>query len=301
MTAQPATPAPPGVVAEDWAEADLVELEVMVTELEALTQQLPEDDGRPMETRRHHSQMDLLIHSLEYAWRDRQDYCVGGNQFVYYSTAQAQAVIREVKAEQGETEAPPAGSRAYRGPDFFVVRDIDGSYLRQKWVTWVEGGRYPDLIVELLSPSTRNIDLDEKKELYEQTFRTDEYFVWDPFDPTQFQGWRLTGGSYEPIELDERGWRWSKVLELWLRPWEGIFDRDQAKWLRFCDPDGELVLTGEEAAQLEAETARTEAETAQAEAEAARAEAEAERRRAEDAEAELARVRARLAELEGDA
>ncbi|MBS1251212.1 MAG: hypothetical protein MAG451_00243 [Anaerolineales bacterium] len=308
MTAQLATPAPPGVVQEGWTDADLAELEAMVADLDDLTQQLPEDDGRPMETRRHHSQMDLLIRSLEHHWRERQDYCVGGDQFVYYSTDQAQAVIREIQAEQGEAEPPPSGSRAYRGPDFFVVRDIDGSYLRQKWVTWVEGGRYPDLVVELLSPSTRSIDLGEKKDLYEQIFRTDEYFVWDPFNPTRFQGWRLTEGSYEPIEPDERGWRWSTVLELWLRPWEGVFDKDDTTWLRFYDPDGQLVLTGEEAAQAEAEAAQAEAEAAQAEAEAAqaeaeeaRAEAEAERRRAEAAEAELARVKARLAELEDEA
>ncbi len=291
MTVQPldklrTPPAMQGIVTEDWTDVNVAEIEAMLADLEALTRQLPEDDGRPMETRRHHSQMDLLIHSLEHAWRDRQDYCVGGNQFVYYSMAQAQAVIREVNAEMGEGEAPPAGTRAYRGPDFFVVRGIDGSYLRQKWVTWMEGGRYPDLIIELLSPSTRTKDLREKKQLYEQTFRTAEYFVWDPFDPRAFEGWHLVGGRYEPIEPDEQGRRWSQVLEMWVGPWKGTFDQDRAVWLRFYDATGQLVLTGEEAAQ--------------AEAEAAQAEAEAERKRAEAAEAELARLRARLAELEGD-
>ncbi|MFQ5593432.1 MAG: Uma2 family endonuclease [Anaerolineae bacterium] len=299
MTVQPldklrTPPAMQGIVTEDWTDVDVAEIEAMLADLEALTQQLPEDDGRPMETRRHHSQMDLLIRSLEHAWRDRQDYCVGGNQFVYYSTAQAQAVIREVSAEMGEGEAPPPGTRAYRGPDFFVVRGIDGSYLRQKWVTWMEGGRYPDLIIELLSPSTRAKDLQEKKQLYEQTFRTAEYFVWDPFDPRAFEGWRLVEGRYEPIEPDEQGRRWSQVLEMWVGPWQGTFDQDRAVWLRFYDVEGQLVLTGEEAAQAEAEAERKRAEAAQAEA-------AAERKRAEAAEAELARLRAHLAELEGGA
>ncbi|MBS1253200.1 MAG: hypothetical protein MAG451_02249 [Anaerolineales bacterium] len=29
-------------------------------------------------------------------------------------------------------EEPPPGKWVYRGPDLFVVRDVDGSYLRQK-------------------------------------------------------------------------------------------------------------------------------------------------------------------------
>lgn len=278
MTAQPTT-LPPDVVHAGPTVADVAELEAMLAELEALTAALPEDDGRPMETRRHMSQMNLLRLSLEYAWRDRQDFCVGGNQFVYYSTEQAQSVIRELNAEYGEGEEPPPGKRAYRGPDLFVVRNVDGSHLRQKWVTWVEGGRYPDLIVELLSPSTRHIDLGEKKDLYEQTFRTTEYFVWDPFDPSQFQGWHLVGEHYQPIEPDERGWRWSAVLEFWLGPWEGTYDCDQTTWLRYYDSDGQVVLTSAEAAEERAEAAEERAETA---------------------EAEVARLQARLAELEED-
>lgn len=283
MTAQPAT-LPPDVVHSGPTVADVDELKAMLAELEALTAALPEDDGRPVETLRHHTQMVLFRRSLLHAWRGRQDFFVGMDQFVYYSTEQAQSVIREINAEYGEGEEPPPGKRAYRGPDLFVVRDIDGSYLRQKWVTWMEGGRYPDLIVELLSPSTRHVDLGEKKDLYEQTFRTTEYFVWDPFDPSQFQGWRLAGEHYQPIEPDKRGWLVSEVLEFWLGPWEGTYDQDQATWLRLYDADEQLVLTTEEAAEERAETAEERAETAE--------------ERAEAAEAEAARLRARLAELE---
>jgi len=40
-------------------------------------------------------------------------------------------------------------------------------YPRQGWVVW-ENGRYPDVIVELMSPTTAEIDTGAKKELYEQ-------------------------------------------------------------------------------------------------------------------------------------
>jgi len=36
---------------------------------------------------------------------------------------------------------------------------IDSSYPLQGWVVWKEGGRYPDVIVELMSPSTAKIDV----------------------------------------------------------------------------------------------------------------------------------------------
>ncbi len=50
--------------------------------------ELPYDDGEPMETGRNLAQMVLLMHSLETAWKDRQDFFVGGNMFVYYSPEQ---------------------------------------------------------------------------------------------------------------------------------------------------------------------------------------------------------------------
>nr|WP_322505530.1 hypothetical protein [Chroococcidiopsis cubana] len=46
---------------------------------------------------------------------------------------------------------------------FFVALDVDGSRERQGWVVWEEDGRYPDVIVELLSPSTAKVDRGVKK------------------------------------------------------------------------------------------------------------------------------------------
>jgi Uma2 family endonuclease len=229
----------------------------------------------------------LLIHSLEYAWREREDFCVGGNQFVYYSAAQAEAIIQEVTADMGEDEAVPVGRRTYRGPDVFVVRGIDGSYPRQEWVVWMEGGRYPDLIIELLSPSTRAKDLGEKKLLYQDVFRTKEYFVFNPFEPYEFHGWRLMNSRYEPVEADGRGWRWSHVIECWLGTWHGMYDQERTSWLRFYDTDGQLVMTGLEAAEQRAEAAEQHVSVVEQRA-------EAEHQRAEAAEAELDRLRAQV-------
>ena len=42
---------------------------------------LPYDDGTPMETARHRDQMLLLIESLRVSWAGRTGYYVGGNMF----------------------------------------------------------------------------------------------------------------------------------------------------------------------------------------------------------------------------
>src|SRR5438132_12388437 len=114
-------------------------------------------DGVPLETHWHVLQIALLIELLAYRFRDRDDYYAGGNMFVYYSEEQAR-------------------NRDYRGPDFFFVDGVDGLKQREWWAVWQEDGRYPDLIVELLSSTTAHLDRTTKKSLYERTFRTFEYF-----------------------------------------------------------------------------------------------------------------------------
>jgi Uma2 family endonuclease len=230
------------------------------------TENLPTEDGIPLETPWHRTEISLLLESLDYYWRDRQDYYAGGNMFVYFSSQQ----IR---------------NQDYRGPDFFVVKDVDGTYERPSWIVWEEGGRYPDLIIELLSPSTAETDKTRKKRLYERVFRTAEYFCYDPANQ-ELIGWHLQQNRYEPIETDEYGRLWSSVLQAWLGTWEGKFIGRPALWLRFYDEDGELISIA------------AEAEAARAEAEAARANQEATARHA--AEAEVARLQEELARLQGN-
>jgi len=251
-------------------------------DLAVLTLNLPDSDGEPMENEREYFQIVLLYEALEQYWRGRRDFYMGGNMFVYYSPEQAHEILAE--------EADPARPRrAFRGPDLFIVLDVDGSFRRQKWVVWDEGGRYPDVIFEFLSPSTRRIDQTTKKTLYEQTFKTREYYWYDPFDPREFQGWRLdSDNGYQAMTPDARGWIWSPALQLWIGRWEGTYRRDQTTWLRFYDPEDRLVMTSGEIAEIALQQAEMTKQWAEA----------AEQRAA--AEAELARLQAELARLRGE-
>ena len=96
-------------------------------------------------------------------------------------------------------------NRDFCSPDFFVVLDVPSKRDRQGWVVWQETGRYPDVVVELLSPRTATVDRTTKKELFERIFRTLDYFIFDPFDPTSLQGWHLESRQYHPLLLDKQG------------------------------------------------------------------------------------------------
>jgi Uma2 family endonuclease len=250
--------------------------EPVFRKLRELTQRLPDSDGEPLETPWHYASIHLLLFSLTYYWRHREDFFIGGNMFVYFSMERV-------------------FHKDFRGPDFFYVEGVPRRRPRRFWAVWEEGGKYPDVIVEFLSESTAETDLTVKKDLYQNTFHLGEYFCFDP-DTGRFQGWRLVGGQFQDIQPDSHGWMWSEKLQLWLGTWQGTYMDLQRTWLRFYDSDGNLVPLAEEAVERQADLERERAEAERRRAEEEHRRAEAERQRAETAEAEIARLRALLAQ-----
>jgi Uma2 family endonuclease len=230
------------------------------------TRELLSDEPQ-MESTQHYQQLALLVSHLEWHWREQADFFIGANLTVYYTLEQLR-------------------TRKFLGPDFFLVRGVD-SRPRTSWAVWNEDGRYPDLIIELLSDSTAEVDRTEKKRLYQTMFRTPEYFWFSPVTE-EFVGFRLINRWYEAIPADERGRRWSEVLRLYL----GVVNGQ----LRYFEADGALVLGPEETALREREYAEAERQRA----EQAQSQAEQERQRAEQAQSqtEQERQRAELAELQ---
>lgn len=179
-------------------------------------------DEPPLETDFHLQQMLLLIKCLDWFWRDRQDFYASGNLTIYYSPNQTK-------------------SKDFRGPDFFVVLGAE-KRPRKSWVVWEEDGKYPNVIIELLSPSTASTDRSLKKQIYQDIFRTPDYFWFDP-NTQEFQGFHLVDGAYQDLPPNAQGHLWSQQLQLWL----GVV----AGQLRFLTPEGELVPTPEESALAE--------------------------------------------------
>ncbi|BAZ32697.1 hypothetical protein NIES4074_52040 [Cylindrospermum sp. NIES-4074] len=224
-------------------------------------------DEPPVETELHLRQIILLFKCLEWLWKDRNDFYAAGNLTIYYSPNQKK-------------------SEDFRGPDFFVVLGTDRK-TRKSWVVWEEDGKYPNVIVEILSPTTANTDKEFKKELYQNTFRTPDYFWFDPYT-LEFAGFHLLDGEYQPLEPNEQGHLWSHQLGLYLGIYQGL--------LRFFTPVGELVPTPEETAQQETQRAEIQARKAQQEARKAQYEAQRAEQEAQRAE----RLAAKLRELNID-
>jgi hypothetical protein len=149
----------------------------------------------------------------------------------------------------------------YRGPDFFVVQHTTPNSDRQAWVVWEEDGRTPDLVVELLSSSTKDFDLDGKKTIYRTMLKTPDYVVCDPLDPdASLQGWHLHRNRYQKLRPNDRGWLWCKSLGLWLGTWSGTIRQHTATWLRFYDVTGQLLLLPEEDERRQIEEIRRQRE-----------------------------------------
>ncbi|MBG1260357.1 Uma2 family endonuclease [Nostoc commune] len=201
-------------------------------------------DEPPLESDLHRDQIDLLIRILKLWWRERQDFYASGNLTVYYSPNQKK-------------------SEHFRGPDFFVVLGTQKKD-RKSWVVWQEDGKYPNVIVEILSSSTTAVDKGLKKQVYQDTFRTPDYFWFHPVT-MEFQGFHLVDGKYQEIQPTTDGRLWSQQLELYLGVYEGK--------LRFFTTENQLILSSEELAEQE----RLRAEQAEV--------------RAQQAEQEIARLR----------
>ncbi|NJO84459.1 MAG: hypothetical protein HC828_17930 [Blastochloris sp.] len=140
----------------------------------------PESDGKPMgETDLHRRLMTDLIFALKWFLVQTRAY-VAGNLFVYY--------------QEGNPKASVA-------PDVFVVLGAE-QYDRRTYRIWEEGGRVPQVILELTSKKTRKADSETKPRLYAH-LGVQEYVMFDPYGEwlrPPLQGFRLVNGTYQPME-----------------------------------------------------------------------------------------------------
>jgi Uma2 family endonuclease len=212
--------------------------------------ELPSDDGEPMETEFHDAQATLLKDSLIDAWQSRPDFFVAGNMFVYFSE-------RQIRAND------------FRGPDVFVVLDVERK-VRKSWVAWEEGGKLPDVVVELTSSSTESVDRGEKMRIYAQIWRTPAYFIFDP-EREKLDGFALDTSrrAYVPLAADPNG---DFVvgplgLRIGLRPTR--YREHDRRFVRWIDAEGKALPTAQERAERERERAEQERERADRERERA--------------------------------
>ena len=142
-----------------------------------------EDDELLAETEYQYEPLTYAVAALKAHFRDRDDVYAQGDMFVYYRMNDPSSVV---------------------APDVFVVFGALGNHKRNSWLTWREGDRQPDFVLEIASESAWHWDASGKRDIYAQIGVT-EYWRFDPtgecFTPPLI-GERLVDGEYRPIPVN---------------------------------------------------------------------------------------------------
>jgi Uma2 family endonuclease len=183
------------------------------------------EDDTPVDNFGSAKQQRLLTNIL-YSARKNQVFLADTNVGIYYNIGQPPIV-----------------------PDFFLSLDVTTppnfwEKNHRCYLVW-EFGKTPEVAIEIVSNKIGG-ELDEKLKIY-QNMRVIYYVVYDPqkyLSEQVLRIFKLTGIKYQ--EIPET---WLEGVNLGLTLWEGEFENLNNVWLRWCDEEGNLLLTGDESAQ----------------------------------------------------
>lgn len=152
----------------------------------------------------------------------------------------------------------------FKRPDWFAVLGIPRLYqqteLRLSYVVWQEGVD-PNVVVELLSPTTEKEDLGKtlretnqpptKWEVYEKILRVPYYIIFDRYT-NHLRVFQNLAGRYQELTITNSR-IWLPELELGIGLWQGTYQGVPRLWLRWYDATGNWIPT-----PVELERAKTE-------------------------------------------
>ncbi|NJK66596.1 MAG: Uma2 family endonuclease [Microcoleus sp. SU_5_3] len=212
--------------------------------------QLPESDGTFVKNFQEHPQSLILTDSIGPILQQRHpdgQYAIGQDSGIYWR----------------ETEPPEKGAEA---PDWFYVPNVppnlDGQ-IRRSYVLWREH------IAPLIALEFASGNGDEERDrtplsrtdegvvtkpgkfwVYERVMRIPYYGIYE-INSGRLEVYRLIDGYYRLLELNERGHFAIVPLGVELGLWQGSYQNQTMLWLRWWDEEGNLLLIGDERAELE--------------------------------------------------
>lgn len=145
-----------------------------------------------------------------------------------------------------------------KAPDWAFIPNISVTRLEvERSYTPQLQGEFPPIVLEFISEtdggeySTKPTHPPGKWFFYEQILKVPTYGIFDPALGL-LEIYRLKGDRYEFETPDEHGRHWIAELNLFLGPWNGVWDAERSGyWLRWWDADGNLLpWMHEKAAQL---------------------------------------------------
>ncbi len=238
--------------------------------------QLPESDGTFVKNFQEHPQSLILTDSIGQILQQRHpdgQYAIGQDCGIYWR----------------ETEPPEKGAEA---PDWFYVPNVppnlDGQ-IRRSYVLWREHIA-PLIALEFASgngdeerdrtPLSRSdegmVTKPGKFWVYERVMRIPYYGIYQ-VNNGRLEVYRLIDGYYQLLELNQRGHFPIAPLGVELGLWQGSYQNQTMLWLRWWDEEGNLLLIGDERAQLERLRGEQQRERAESAEQARQAEFQARR------------------------
>ncbi len=238
--------------------------------------QLPESDGTFVKNFQEHPQSLILTDSIGPILQERHpdgQYAIGQDCGIYWR----------------ETDPAEKGAEA---PDWFYVPNVppnlDGQ-IRRSYVLWREH------IAPLIALEFASGNGDEERDrtplsrtnegivtkpgkfwVYEQVMRIPYYGIYE-INSGGLEVYRLIDGYYRLLELNERGHLAIVLLGVELGLWQGSYQNQTMLWLRWWDEEGNLLLIGDERAELERLRGEQQREIAESAEQARQAEFQARR------------------------
>lgn len=244
--------------------------------------QLITEDDKPVDNILSERNMRLLTESLHASWKGpkgNRPFVALANVALFY-TPHDDPLVPDVLVSLDVTPPSAGGLQEKRYRSYFI---------------W-EYGKRPDIVIEIVSNSTGREDSYKLRQY--GWIGIDYYIIFDPYQYLSDQILRV----YERHGIDYQllARPWLSEPELGLILWTGNYAEFEATWLRWCDKDGNMILTGAESAAIaenRAEQAENRAEQAENRAEQAENRAEQAENRAEQAENRAERLLAQLRAL----
>jgi len=247
------------------------------------------EDDEPVDNIFSEKQQRLLAETLNGSWNPGRPFVAFANVGIFYGL-----------------HLPPIVPDMFLSMDVQVAAEKIWEKRNRSYFIW-EFGKPPEIVVEVVS-NKKGGEAKDKIRKYEK-IRVWYYVIYDPqhlIQKEELRVYELTSGGYIP----KVGWHLPQ-LGLGIKIWDGVYEGMPARWLRWCDPDGNIIPTGKELAERakakadaaiemaeiaeeKAEAAQQKIETAEEKAKTAEKIAQSERYRAEKAEKQAARLAEKL-------
>jgi Uma2 family endonuclease len=206
--------------------------------------QLPDSDGKFVKNLQEHPQSILLTDSITPVLQQLHpdgNYCIGQDAGIYWRL----------------TDPPEKGAEA---PDWFYVPNVPPTLngkMRRSYVLWKEYVA-PLIVIEFVSGDGSE-ERDKTTPLqgepgkfwvYEQAIRVPYYAIYE-VEKARVEVYHLVDNTYQLMTPNEREHYLIKPMGVELGIWRGVYQNAELPWLRWWDAQGNLLLTGEERAEVE--------------------------------------------------